>query len=236
MFSPTSLEIDVGETKGVSYITDSDGTNINVSKNNTNVSVSRSGTTINVTGENAGESVVTVSITGGTNYNDISRSFNVEVWEVIELIENLDFNIELATVDNISDQTYTGSQIMPVPTVSYNGTPLVKNMHYSVSWGQNINVGTGTVIITAIEGNGYFGSKTVEFNIVKAAPMIVFSPTSLEVGEEETASVNFITNSDGTNINVSKNNANVSVSRSGTTINVTGEVAGESIVTLSTFF
>lgn len=71
------------------------------------------------------------------------------------------------TVSDIADQTYTGSQIKPEPEVKFGDITLQKGTDYTLGYGTNINVGTGSVTIT-FKGN-YSGETTVYFDIVKAA-------------------------------------------------------------------
>lgn len=60
---------------------------------------------------------------------------------------------------------YTGSRIEPaVVSVKDGDTVLAKDTDYTVSYGENINAGTGTVVITG-KSAVYAGSKTVEFKI-----------------------------------------------------------------------
>ena len=67
-------------------------------------------------------------------------------------------------ISDISDQTYTGSLIVPNITVSCNDVELVKNTDYTVSYSNNKNVGTATISITGI--GDYTGTITKNFNIV----------------------------------------------------------------------
>ena len=70
--------------------------------------------------------------------------------------------------NTVDDQTYTGSQIKPAVTVT-DGTALT-SADYTVTYGANIAVGTGTVIITP--KNNYSGSAiSKSFNIVKASAL-----------------------------------------------------------------
>lgn len=71
------------------------------------------------------------------------------------------------TISPIHAQTYTGSQITPEPEVKFGTTTLVNGTDYDLSYGTNINVGTGSVTIN-FKGN-YSGSATVYFDIVKAS-------------------------------------------------------------------
>ncbi len=74
---------------------------------------------------------------------------------------------------------YTGSAITPPVTVSYNGTELVGGTDYSVTYENNVNVGTATVTIAG-QGN-YAGTKSVTFTIVQgtvtpaAVPNLVYN-------------------------------------------------------------
>lgn len=68
-----------------------------------------------------------------------------------------------AVCSTIADQTYTGAQIKPEVTVTYDGKTLTKDSDYTVSYGANVNCGTGTVTITG--KNGYSGTKSINFKI-----------------------------------------------------------------------
>ena len=72
--------------------------------------------------------------------------------------------ISKASVSGVkSSYEWTGGAIKPNPTVKYGKATLKKNVHYTVSYGKNTNLGTGTV---TVNGKGaYTGSKTVKFKI-----------------------------------------------------------------------
>ena len=63
----------------------------------------------------------------------------------------------------------TGSQLTPEPIVTFKGKTLVQGADYSLSYGENVNPGKGSVAVTAIEGGNFTGSATVEFDIEKKA-------------------------------------------------------------------
>ena len=67
-----------------------------------------------------------------------------------------------------ADQTYTGSEIKPVPQVSWNGKALKSGTDFGVdSYSDNKNAGTGSI---KISGKGeYTGSRTLTFKIRPAA-------------------------------------------------------------------
>ena len=72
------------------------------------------------------------------------------------------------TVDAISGQDYTGSQLTPEPIVKDGSTTLVENTDYTISYGSNIDAGIdeGSIIITGI-GNYAGSSGTALFTINK---------------------------------------------------------------------
>ncbi|SCW29924.1 hypothetical protein SAMN02910456_00373 [Ruminococcaceae bacterium YRB3002] len=68
------------------------------------------------------------------------------------------------TISPISDQTYTGSAIMPEVTVTSGSKILSKDTDYTVAYSNNVAAGTATVIVT---GNGsYSGTATASFFIM----------------------------------------------------------------------
>ena len=67
------------------------------------------------------------------------------------------------TVSSISEQKYTGKQILPNPTVKIDSKTLVKDKDYTVNYSDNVKVGTAKITINGI--SGYKGSKTVTFKI-----------------------------------------------------------------------
>ncbi len=73
---------------------------------------------------------------------------------------------------------YTGKRIKPSVTVTYSEETLQKNVHYTVKYQNNREVGKASAIITGIEENGFFGSKTVSFRI---SPKRIVRPDVKEV-------------------------------------------------------
>jgi len=71
-------------------------------------------------------------------------------------------------VSAIKDQTYTGKEIKPKITVKDSSTKktLKLNKQYTVTYQDNINAGTATIIITGVLGSGYSGSTQVSFQIL----------------------------------------------------------------------
>ena len=71
--------------------------------------------------------------------------------------------ISSATVKKIANQTYTGKAIEPALEVTMKKVPLMKNTDYTVTYDNNIQTGTATVILTGI--GRYAGTKKVTFKI-----------------------------------------------------------------------
>ena len=73
------------------------------------------------------------------------------------------------TIENIADQTYTGSEIKPTVVVKDGETILTEGTDYKVSYSNNINVGTATATISKVADSNYtFSDKEVNFTIKKA--------------------------------------------------------------------
>ena len=93
-------------------------------------------------------------------------------------------DLSACVIGSISEKTYTGKEIKPVPTVTVGSITLVKDTDYTVSYKNNTNVGTATVTIT---GTGkYVGTATKTFTI---SPVKVDIPTGKNLtytGKEQT--------------------------------------------------
>ena len=97
----------------------------------------------------------TVIITGKGNFEG-TKEITFKITEPSEI-----------TVGSIADQTYTGSALTPKVVVKEGSKVLTKNVDYTVSYSNNIKVGTASVKIT---GKGsYKGSYTVNFKILPCA-------------------------------------------------------------------
>ena len=99
------------------------------------------------------------------------------------------------TFSTIPDQYYTGSPITPSVTITASsGTVLKQGVDYTLSYANNINVGTATVTIT---GKGSYAgeSKKMTFNIVESGATeyfgitVVSSISSMSLGQSTTMTV-----------------------------------------------
>ena len=106
---------------------------------------------------NIGSYKVTITITN-ENYVNMSSSVTFDI-----VTKKIDPNVQV-----IVNKTYTGSQIRPDDVyVRYKGYQFNLDEQFTLEYGKNINVGTGTVIIKPISGNNFtWDDKEVTFNIV----------------------------------------------------------------------
>ena len=77
---------------------------------------------------------------------------------------NLPVSVADAIVSGIDDVDYSGKEQTPTPTVTVNGTELVKDRDYKITYGNNVNAGSNASV--TVEGIGnYFASATRYFTI-----------------------------------------------------------------------
>lgn len=106
----------------------------------------------------------------GFDNDEADRFGNSYRQTVIDLL-NSRYNVEVtrssmadAVIAAIPDQTYTGHTVRPVPEVTYDGTDLIYGEDFTVSYEDNIEVGTAKAIV---EGTGRYGGKVeIGFEIV----------------------------------------------------------------------
>ncbi|MCL2652281.1 MAG: bacterial Ig-like domain-containing protein [Propionibacteriaceae bacterium] len=108
---------------------------------------------------NTNAGTATVTITGAGNYTGtITQQFTISPRVIT-------FNI-----DALPDHAYTGAPITP-PVVARDGTTPVPTTDYTVSYTNNVNVGTATVNITGT-GNYAGSTGTTTFTITGSAPPV----------------------------------------------------------------
>lgn len=102
---------------------------------------------------------VRIDVAEGTNY-DAAADLTDDSWTF-----TIAANETAPAVTLSGDTTYTGGQIMPVPTVKIGSTKLTEGRDYTVAYGENRDVSTGgTVTITAM-GNYAFSAVAESFAI-----------------------------------------------------------------------
>ncbi len=105
---------------------------------------------------NVSVGTATITITGKGNFTSTTST-------TFDIVAR---NIADAHVAPISDATYTGSAITPLPVVTYGATTLTAGSDYTLAYSGNTQVGSATVTIT---GTGHYaGTQEVSFNIVAA--------------------------------------------------------------------
>ena len=84
----------------------------------------------------------------------------------------------VAALDNVPDQTYTGSEIKPEPLVLAGSLSLTEGTDYEYSYTNNVDVGSSATVTVTFKGDyAEFGSVSKSFNITKATPTVE-PPTS----------------------------------------------------------
>jgi len=143
-------------------ITPSNATNQNITWSSSNTAVA----TVSAAGVVTAIKVGTANITVTTADGGKTASCNITV----------NPKVITFTIDTISAQTYTGSEIRPTVTVRDGSTALTLTTDYTVAYTNNTNAGTATVTVSGA-GNyaGSSGSRT--FTINKATGAAVSVPT-----------------------------------------------------------
>lgn len=111
---------------------------------------------------------------------------NTAANELVEAVNNLVklLTASTITVDPVADQTYTGFAITPKPVVKDAGDTLEEGVDYTLSYSDNVEEGTATIIITGM--GGYSGTITATFTITEQ-PVTSDDETS---SDEQTSSDN----------------------------------------------
>ncbi len=101
--------------------------------------------------------MATAEIIGINDYeNKLSQTFNFKIVPI---------NLGLCEIAEIDDRTYSGIEIIPTVNITYGDVKLKKNVDFTIKGEDNLNAGTGTVIL---EGMGnYGGIISKEFTIKK---------------------------------------------------------------------
>lgn len=111
---------------------------------------------------NVGKTTNTISYTKNKAYKDA----NYSITKTQGTLEVTKRSLSGASMSSISSQVYTGSDIKPAPTVMVNGKVLQNGTDYTLTYSNNRNAGTATVIATG-KGN-YAGTASKSFTISKA--------------------------------------------------------------------
>lgn len=122
------------------------------------------GTDYKITGysNNIQPGSATIYIEGINNYTGTAKG-NFKITSTLPNLSN-------ATIAAIPAQTYSGSQIRPDITVTYvnesgETVTLVKDVDYTVEYGENLKPTTGGTVKIVGNGTSYVGSQTAQFTI-----------------------------------------------------------------------
>ena len=93
--------------------------------------------------------------------------------------------LEDGFIANIASLVYNGVAQEPAPVVTFNGMTLVKGTDYSVSYENNVNVGTATATVTALANSTkYSGTASKTFEIAKKALTVTADNKSVTFGDD----------------------------------------------------
>ena len=133
--------------------------------------------------------------------------------------------------------TYDGNAKTPAVIVKDGSTQLTLGTHYSVSYTNNTNAGKATVKVNGI--NNYTGTKSVQFTINKATPVLKFASSSVTKNVTEAEFTNALTKkTDGyigfisgdESVAIVDNNGKVKIIGEGTTTITANAAAGTNYI------
>ncbi|MCD8148252.1 MAG: leucine-rich repeat protein [Clostridiales bacterium] len=123
---------------------------------------------------------------------------------------------------------YTGEAIKPLATVVYNGVTLEEDVDYTMSYSDNVEIGTATA---TIKGRGdYSGTVSKTFTITKSAQTVTASLDAYKILVGETAQVTASTTGDGALSYESDDTTVATVDGNGL---VTGVAAGKATIIIT---
>ena len=116
----------------------------------------KNGTDFTVSYKNNTEpGTATLSVTGKGNYSgSVAKTFKITARAIND--------VEVTVPDTV----FTGEQVRPDVVVSYGGYQFINNSDYTLSFKDNVNIGTASVVVTGKKHLS--GSRTVTFPIEKA--------------------------------------------------------------------
>ena len=100
-----------------------------------------------------------------TNYTgSVVKTFTIEK---LDISSDVNFVVEFLkdeSGEQITQYTYQGQQIQPKIVVKYKGITLTNGVDYTIGYGDNVNVGGGTVVVTG--ATNFMGTRTTDFTII----------------------------------------------------------------------
>ncbi len=95
------------------------------------------------------------------------------------------WQIDQATVSAVPEVTYSGVAQKPKPVVTLDGETLVEDVGYELSYRDNVNAGTATVVVSGI--GDYAGSVEATFSIMPRRATVTADPASKAIGQPDPA-------------------------------------------------
>lgn len=104
----------------------------------------------------------------GTYYVQVVGKGNYESSKAVTTFVIAPKSISELEIQEIEAQEYTGNAVTPIPEIKYGDITLVKDTDYTITYSNNVSMGTNTasVTITAKADSNYTGNKTIYFSIV----------------------------------------------------------------------
>lgn len=184
----------------------------------------KNGTDFTVSYKNNTEpGTATLKVTGKGNYSgSVSKTFKITARAIND--------VEVTVPDTV----FTGEQVRPDVVVSYGSYQFISDSDYTLSFKDNINIGTASVVVTG--KNHLSGSRTVTFPIEKAdissteiaVKDATFTGSAVKSGVD--VRLGNVTLKEGTHYTLSyKNNVNAGTAQ----VTVSGKESLEGAVTMS---
>ncbi len=109
-------------------------------------------------------------------------------------------DFSMVTIGAIADQTFTGAEIKPAVTVTFNGKSVSED-EYNVAYSDNVSAGTAMVTLTSKDKNfSTAKTKTATFKINPAEATLSFDKTELRAAVNETPEWPVLSNPQGVNV------------------------------------
>lgn len=108
---------------------------------------------------NTNAGTATVTIKGKGNYtNEKSVTFTIRQIDISKSDSGV-------VIEDVEDQYYTGTEVEPLPKITWKGRTLVKGTDYDITYENNTELGRASFTVEGL-GN-YTGTVTKQFNIVR---------------------------------------------------------------------
>ena len=109
-----------------------------------------------------------IALTIGDTDVSLDTELNRRVATAVRLVKAVT-KVPIANdwVAEIADMDCTDEELKPTVTVKNGETVLTEGVDYTVTYENNVEVGTATVTVTGVESAGYVGSATATFEIVR---------------------------------------------------------------------